>query len=818
MFKSFNINYSGKTNNNVKKNVKKNVKNKPTQLNNPTTNPTINPITNPTINPITNPITNPTTNPTIKYLTNVVNNELLNSDTYLLSSDLIITRNIDGSTHTHLYNIDSLDIFDNFILIVDFPNLGGGTTYFMNTIVSKYKWNSNLLIVRNIDNKLVFNVNDDYLLTPTFNESNGILFLKSIMYKVSKIFVNHTLFHTNAFINSIFEMGKEVTGITHDYSMLFEKYNPYYYEIPKLTRNTIDINKYDQIITQNIINLNIYKKYLHPNKKIVISPIPDFKESKQKITTNNQNIVIGIIGAISEIKGLEIVTKLIEFYKNNDSVKIIVFGTITIPDFKNYYWYNTIFDLNKLFIEHKPNILLETSFWPETWSYTLTIAMMSQLPIISFKKKYPSAIGNRLKNYKKQYIFNTINDIDKMIKSIKQDYFYTIEPKIYYNNFWSEYFNTNNNIITNPTNYINFKNNIKPYCIYFPQFHTFEENNKAYYQGFTDIQSAYLLNVYDKNIKIETPLTSYLNIQCIKEYDLTNVSLVQKQINLLSSYNFAGFAMYYYWFSTNNVSEQNMLMSEVIDIFFTSKITMKSEQKIFFIWANEDWHKNPAFGNGNLYIKNDYNKETFLKNINNMIPYFKHDNYLKINNKPVFFIHHPQHISELNIDLFKELLSVTCIQNGFSGVELVLNSQSNNNDKYLQYNHHPNYKNPSHYKSKQNIDNCIVNTLDYGEYVSNVNLNSNEIQSVFLNFDNRPRLFLPNHLEKATVCVNIEEKYHELFIRKIVNSYNHKKNAFNVTNIMLINSWNEWGENMAIEPSRQLLYYYLNLLKKELSV
>jgi hypothetical protein len=34
--------------------------------------------------------------------------------------------------------------------------------------------------------------------------------------------------------------------------------------------------------------------------------------------------------------------------------------------------------------------------------------------------------------------------------------------------------------------------------------------------------------------------------------------------------------------------------------------------------------------------------------------------------------------------------------------------------------------------------------------------------------------------------------------------------------ILLINSWNEWGENMAIEPGQKKKTFYLNLIKSAL--
>jgi hypothetical protein len=33
-----------------------------------------------------------------------------------------------------------------------------------------------------------------------------------------------------------------------------------------------------------------------------------------------------------------------------------------------------------------------------------------------------------------------------------------------------------------------------------------------------------------------------------------------------------------------------------------------------------------------------------------------------------------------------------------------------------------------------------------------------------------------------------------------------------LSKLLLVNSFNEWGENMAFEPSDKYYYYYLNLL------
>jgi len=42
----------------------------------------------------------------------------------------------------------------------------------------------------------------------------------------------------------------------------------------------------------------------------------------------------------------------------------------------------------------------------------------------------------------------------------------------------------------------------------------------------------------------------------------------------------------------------------------------------------------------------------------------------------------------------------------------------------------------------------------------------------------------------------------------------YEKNKSGVGKLLLVNSFNEWGENMAFEPSEKYKYYNLNLLQE----
>ena len=699
--------------------------------------------------------------------------------------DILFTKRINTNIHEHLkYKIENeqLNTLDNFILIIDFNHLGGGTTIFLDTIVSIYKKNQTFVIARNCDRMLHLNINEEYDLSYKYSELESINFLKQYKNKISKIFINHLLGHSDLFISELSMLNKEMITITHDYYNICQIPNPYYHEIPKYTippRITPTLS-----ITQNEANLLIFK-----NQKVL--ELPDFKKSNIEIKTNNRNTVIAIVGSITTLKGEHILNDLIILYKN---IHIIVIGytTLNCP----YYTYNSIEEFNRILLEQKPNMLLELSISPETYSYTLSLCMLTNLPILCLKKNFPSVIENRLKSYSNVHYFSNPRELNQLIKTKKSNYLKTIFPVIYYNKEWD-------NIFLTKTKKINcnepFKHDIKPYFIYFPQFHKIKENDVLFYEDFSDIKN---LKLYNQNhVELDIPSLEYLGIKDIEDYDLTKVDILQKQINIIDSYNYSGIALYYYWFSENTISGQNHLMKEVVDNFFKN-VNIK-RLKIFFIWANENWTENMAFGISTHKIKNEYTKENYINNVNYLMEYFKHDNYLKIDNKPVFFIHHPFLID--NLELLREVLNDTCIEHGFDGVHIVLNSYLDTPVTFDKYYGNFNYKK---YDSRFVENN--QNKLDYKQYLDTEYHFKDCIQTIVTDFNNKPRLYKPDRIKHSTICVNNTEINKKIFIKKIVSLY--EKKTTELSRILLVNSFNEWGENMAFEPSQKYEYYNLNLL------
>ena len=339
---------------------------------------------------------------------------------------------------------NELKDFKNMILFVDMPNLGGGTTFFVDCIIKRYSPKTTFLIARNFDGNVQLSINNQNILPKTYNPEEIKKILNGLKPSISKIFVNHIIGHTKSFLKHLFTLGKEVTGITHDYLLIFNKPQFTYDQIIKKKyklQPKIDINQFDRLFTQNIGNMYIYQDFMSTTlkKSVSVIPLPDYYKTLERVSlSDSDGITVGILGFISDIKGKKIVKEFIRKTKNTN-VKLVIFGHIDC-DYDEKYEYKGIHHLNNLLKKHKPNVLIETSICPETYSYTLTLAMITKLPIVYYKKPIPSVVSNRLKEYTKSVEVSSVDQMIDQVKHVKQNYFYTIDTDMKYDKEWTEYF------------------------------------------------------------------------------------------------------------------------------------------------------------------------------------------------------------------------------------------------------------------------------------------------------------------------------------------------------------------------------------------
>jgi len=346
---------------------------------------------------------------------------------------------------------------------------------------------------------------------------------------------------------------------------------------------------------------------------------------------------------------------------------------------------------------------------------------------------------------------------------------------------------------------------IEPYAIYFPQFHAVPENDANFYSGFHD--NANLVAAKAAHPRLLTPLKNVLGYYDLKR----DARVVDNQVRLAQAYGFRGFAIYYYWFSTNTVTNATTVFEDVVDRFFEKELP---DFTVFFVHCNEAWTRNKAFSSrgGQYAIENSYDEASVTAMLRHLVPYFRHANYRKVDNRPLFFVHHPYEMTDADLARVQRIGDAVTRRHGFDGLQLVVDRRDRDRPGYAGYYTHANYKAPR--------DNTFATAspagrqLDYGRYVLDflpdeaARDGRDVVHSVFTNFDNSVRFFgHDNPAAYVTVTVNNSVALFKRFLKAQFAKY-RAPNA-GVARIFLVNAWNEWGEQMVMEPSNELGFRYL---------
>ena len=174
-------------------------------------------------------------------------------------------------------------------------------------------------------------------------------------------------------------------------------------------------------------------------------------------------------------------------------------------------------------------------------------------------------------------------------------------------------------------------NQVKPLALYYPQFHEFEENNQFWGKGFTEWDNLNSWKPFFDGHKIRTPVWG--------QYNLLDIEVRRRQSELARSMGIYGFIYYHYWFSH---AAKNKVMYEVIEKMLQDN---QPDMPFSLMWANEPWTKKWDGLEHHYLIRQEYSdEEIWKKHIKYLIKFFKHKNYIKINNRPLFFMYRCSHL------------------------------------------------------------------------------------------------------------------------------------------------------------------------------
>ncbi|MDE6845843.1 MAG: glycoside hydrolase family 99-like domain-containing protein [Lachnospiraceae bacterium] len=355
----------------------------------------------------------------------------------------------------------------------------------------------------------------------------------------------------------------------------------------------------------------------------------------------------------------------------------------------------------------------------------------------------------------------------------------------------------------------------KVLCFYLPQFHITPENNKWWGEGYTEWTAVRNAKLYfRKHRQPRKPLNN-------NYYDLSDESgaVWKWQSELAKKYGVYGFVIYHYWFGGKKVLQRPaeiLLNHPEIDIHYS------------FSWDNNEWKRTWYSTREEILIPQDYgDAHMWRRHFEDLLPYFKDERYIKIDNKPVFHIYASNRVPD--IGAMKELWDQMAKENGFDGIYLVggdLCRRNNHESLDAYYNFEPNRIQMGSQYSPILIPmiditgglrkrfNRLFKThkLDIRSTSLLYKLIAKEskkepkktYKGIFVDYDDTPR-----RLEKGIVYLGGNPRAFYETLLKILRSSQEQGKEF-----VYINAWNEWGEGAYLEPDEENRYQYLTAVKR----
>ena len=358
---------------------------------------------------------------------------------------------------------------------------------------------------------------------------------------------------------------------------------------------------------------------------------------------------------------------------------------------------------------------------------------------------------------------------------------------------------------------------------YLPQYHETEDNNLFWGKGYTDWTSVKnSKKQFPSHVQPKIPLNNFY-------YDLSNVDHIKWQVDLANKYGVDAFNIYHYWFK-NGKQELYKPAELILD---NKDINIE----YLFTWDNISWVRSwsnvvgndwsPSFEDNKktgkkILVELDYGDKTqWEKHFNYLLPFFKDNRYLKIDDKPVFGFMRSSDIDVLKC--MKEFWNNLALKNGFPGMYFISSKRSILEPHIFDNNflYEPIYSGWrfrrlifARLKKYLKIDvrtnrNCKY-CVNYDEYWRKLlkNANKNTSNDVFLggvvSYDDSPR-------RGRSACIidgATPEKFEQYF--KLL----YEISCTSDKHLLFLTAWNEWGEGAYLEPDEINKYGYLEALCK----
>ena len=341
------------------------------------------------------------------------------------------------------------------------------------------------------------------------------------------------------------------------------------------------------------------------------------------------------------------------------------------------------------------------------------------------------------------------------------------------------------------------KNDPKLIAFYLPQFHTIPENDRWWGKGFTEWTNVTLgqpqfIGHYQPHLPDELGF-----------YDLSNKETLTRQIELAKKYGVFGFCFHYYWFSGGKKLLEKPIFNYLND--------RELDFPFMICWANEPWSRRWDGSESDILMPQNFQEEDILKFIKDILPFFKDNRYIKINNSPVLIVYRPLYLKKKLIkktvkiwreyvkeegfdDLYLMYTKMGCCFKDLSKVGFDASIEFPPNCTKAVAQKKLKIINPNYEGEIFNLHKTVIET-------NKIKSEDNTYKTVFPSWDNTAR-----KKNNAHIFYNSSPEFYKKWL---YNSIKETDELHPESKLVFINAWNEWAEGAHLEPDRKYGFAYL---------
>ena len=351
---------------------------------------------------------------------------------------------------------------------------------------------------------------------------------------------------------------------------------------------------------------------------------------------------------------------------------------------------------------------------------------------------------------------------------------------------------------------------VRAFAFYLPQFHPIPENSGWWSPGFTEWTNvAKARPLFPGHYQPHIPAD-------LGFYDLRLAETREEQAALARAYGLEAFIYYHYWFAGRRLIERPF--NEVL-------ASGRPEFGFCLCWANQTWSGIWHGAENRVLIEQTYpGEDDHRRHFDALLPAFRDPRYVRIDGKPVFFLFRPREIPDPLVftDLWRRLAE----EAGFPGLFLVGETDAPRwqpRDVGLDASvlvrmppkrrswepwSRPHRKIMGMVQDLFGLPTVHLYSRVVGSLVSPPVDDITSFPSVIPNRDNTPRSG-----KKGKVLHGSTPEQFRLHVRRAVEQLHAGPPEHR---IIVVKSWNEWGEGNHLEPDLRFGRQYLEVLREEL--